>query len=153
MSEEMSEEKYERLSLSEYELIGRALFELLADCPELPEGVPLKYQTKEKGPCISFLTFDSRKVKENVQGGFTGQVNFQVAYKSFPTSNGQRINVQSVVDRIMKWFEEVRNYPLLTDGRTITKITVSSSEPFTDSADNDGNVVFAANAVMEYESE
>lgn len=149
----MSEEKYESLSLSEYELIGRALFELLADCPEIPDGVPLKYQTKEKGESICFLTFDSRRTSKNVQGGFTGQVNFQIAYKSFPTTNGQRINAQSVVDKIMKWFEGVRDYPLLTDDRTITKITVSSSEPFTDSADADGNVVFAANAVMKYEAE
>lgn len=149
----MNEEKYERLSPREYGLIGRALFELLADCPELPEDVPLKYQTKEKGASISFLTFDSRKVKENVQGGFTGQVNFQIAYKSFPTDNEQRIDAQSVVDKVMKWFEGIRDYPLLTDGRTITKITVSNSEPFSDSADNDGNVVFAANAVMEYETE
>lgn len=149
----MSEEKYEHLSLSEYELIGKALFELLADCPELPDGVPLKYQTKEKGESICFLTFDSRRISQNVQGGFTGQVNFQIAYKSFPTTNGQRINAQSVVDKIMKWFEGVRDYPLLTDDRTITKITVSSSEPFTDSADADGNVVFAANAAMEYEAE
>lgn len=149
----MSEEKYERLSLSEYELIGRALFELLADCPELPEGVPLKYQTKEKGESLSFMTFDSKRTSQNVHGGFTGEVNFQIAYKSFPTTNGQRINAQSVVDKIMKWLEEVRNYPLLTDDRTITKISVSSSEPFTDSGDTDGNVVFAANAVMEYEAE
>lgn len=149
----MIEEKYERLSLSEYELIGKALFELLAGCPELPDGVPLKYQTKEKGESVCFLTFDSRRTSQNVQGGFTGQVNFQVAYKTFPTTNGQRINAQSVVDKIMKWFEGVRDYPLLTDGRTITKITVSNSEPFTDSADDDGNVVFAANAVMEYEAE
>ena len=149
----MPEEKYERLSLSEYELIGKALFELLSECPELPEGVPLQYQTKKKGESISFLTFDSRRTSQNIQGGFTAQVNFQIAYKSFPTTNGQRINAQSAVDKIMKWFEGVRDYPLLTDGRTITKITVSSSEPFTDSADTDGNVVFAANAVMEYETE
>lgn len=149
----MIEKNYERLSLSEYELIGKALFELLDDCPELPDGVPLKYQTKEKGESICFLTFDSRRTSQNVQGGFTGQVNFQVSYKSFPTTNGQRINAQSVVDKIMKWFESVRDYPLLTDGRTITKITVSSGGPFTDSADDDGNVVFAANAVMEYEAE
>ncbi len=146
----MSEEKYERLSLSEYELIGRALFELLADCPELPEDVPLKYQTKEKGECISFLAFDSKVKKYDITGGFTAEVNFQIAYKSFPTTNGQRMNAQSLVDNIMKWLESVRDYPLLTDGRKITKITASSSEPFTDSADNDGNVVFAADAVMEY---
>ena len=149
----MSEEKYERLSLSEYELIGKALFELLKECPELPKGVPVRYQTKEKGESISFLTFDSRRTSENVQGGFTAQINFQIAYKSFPTSDKWRMEAQSIVDKIMKWFEEVRDYPLLTDDRTITKITVSSSEPFTDSADTDGNVVFAANAVMEYEAE
>lgn len=149
----MSEEKYERLSLSEYELIGRALFELLADCPELPEGVPLKYQVKEKGESVSLIIFDSRRTKQNVLGGFTAQVSFQIAYKSFPTTNGQRINAQAVVDRIMKWLEEVRNYPLLTEERTITKISVLNFVSDMDSADDDGNVVFAANAVMEYEAE
>lgn len=146
----MSNEKHERLSLSEYELIGKALFELLADCPELPDGVPLKYQTKEKGESICFFTFDSRVKKKYVSGGFVAEVNFQIAYKSFPTTNGQRMNAQSLVDKIMKWLEGTKDYPLLTDGRTITKITASGSEPITDSADTDGNVVFVANAVMNY---
>ena len=147
----MDKKEYSRLSLAEYDLIGKALFELLAECPELPEGVPLKYQMKEKGESISFLTFGSREIKKYVSGGFVAQVDFQIAYKSFPTSNGLRMEAQALVDKIMQWLEGLKDYPLLTNGRKITEIKASNSMPYTDSADKDGNVVFAADAIMEYQ--
>lgn len=146
-------EEVVRLSTDEYELIGAALFSLLSECDVLPEGVPLKYQLKEKGTSLVLITFDSKQKNSNVQGGFTGEVSFQVAYKSFPSTNQQRINAQTDLERVMRWFTSLKDYPLLTGTRTITKITVSSSEPYTDSSDTDGNVVFAANAVMEYEAD
>lgn len=149
----MSVEKYERLSTEEYELIGKALFILLSECPYIPANIPVKYQTREIGRSLSLLTAESRVKKRNVQGGFTAEIDFQVAYKSFPKSNEQRIESQLLVDNIARWLENVKELPSLTNDRTITKITVSSSIPVVDSADEDGNQVYVSNAVIEYEAD
>ena len=82
--------------------------------------------------------------------GFIAEVRFQISYKSFPSTNLQRMNAQAVLDKIIKWFTELTEYPELTEKRKITSISAAPSLPFVDRADADGNVVFAADAVMEY---
>ncbi len=147
----MSEKKYERLSGIEEKSVARAMFLLLSDCPYLPDGVPLKFQQGAKEDCIVFFTTQGSKyVQWFIDGGFKAQLNFGVMYKSFPTSNGQRLNSQEVVDDIMGWLEQTDDLPLLTDGRKITKITVSTSAPYVDETGSDNSIGFAANAVMEY---
>lgn len=155
----MSEEIKELLSKAEYDKVGEILLELIAACPHTPEDLKgkaggIQYQSMSTGKCIGIITLPGAKyVKKNVLGGFTAQINFQVAYKSQPTSNEHRINAQAVVDNIMGWFEDIKSLPKLSGGRTITKITASSSFPSADDVEKDKSVVFAANAVMEYESD
>lgn len=147
----MSEEKYERLSGIEEKSVAKAMFLLLADCPHLPGGVPLKFQQGETGDCIVFFTMQGSKyVQWFIDGGFKAQLNFGVMYKSFPTSNGQRLNRQEILDDIMGWLEQTESLPLLTDGRKILKITASNSAPYVDETGSDNSLGLAANAVMEY---
>ncbi len=147
----MSDEKVEKLNLSECNIIGKVLFELIKQCPHIPQGLSLKYQDTGKGESISVFTLPGAKyLRWDITGGFTAQVNFQVAYKSYPTTDGQRMESQGIVDNIMGWLEEIEQLPALSDDRKITKITASNSIPCVEKAGNDKSIVFVADAVMEY---
>lgn len=147
-------EQVELLSKTEYNTIGEMLLNLIAKCPFIPEGLTLQYQSIKTDESIAVFTLPGAKyLKKNVIGGFTAQIKFQVAYKSFPTGNGARIKSQSVVDNIMDWLEKVDELPELSGGRTITKITASNSVAYTDAQGDDKSITFAADAVMEYEAE
>lgn len=144
----------ELLSKAEYNTIGEMLLNLIAKCPYIPEGMVPQYQSITTDPSIGLFTQSGAKyLKKNVMGGFTAQVKFQVAYKSFPTGNEGRINSQAVIDRIMEWLENVDELPALSGNRVITKITASNSVAYTDTTGEDKSITFAADAVMEYEAE
>lgn len=150
------EEIRDGLSRNEYDKVGEMLLELINACPYTPPDLQggIKYQAMSTERCIGVITLTGAKyVSRNVLGGFTAQVNFQIAYKSFPTTNQQNINAQGVVDNIMSWLEDLKNLPKLSGGRTITKITASSSFASVDEANQDESTVYVANAVMEYESD
>lgn len=147
----MSNENVEALSQTEHNVIGAALFELVASCPHIPSGVNPQYQSIGEKESIGFFTLPGSKyLKWDISGGFTAQVNFQVAYKSFPASNQQRLDSQTITDNIMAWLENVDELPLLSGGRRITKITASNSLPYKDSTGADKSITFAADAVLEY---
>lgn len=149
----LSEEK-EPLSKQEYDKIGNLLLDLVKGCPSIPEKVPVQYQSIDTVESIGIYTLPGAKyLKRNVIGGFTAQIKFQIAYRSFPTSNNQRINSQAKVDTIMNWLEEYGKMQKLSGGRTITKITASNSLPYKDNAGGDKSTIFAADAVMEYEKD
>ena len=155
----MSEEIKEQLTKQEYDKVGEMLLELIMACPEVPQDLKDKeegilYQSMSTERCLGIITLPGAKyVSKNVQGGFTAHVNLQIAYKSFPNGNDQRINAQNTVDQIMGWLEDVKGLPSLTGGRTVTKIMAESSFASKDEVGNDKSVVFVANAVMKYEVE
>lgn len=152
----MSEEVKEQLSKQEYDKVGEMLLELIKACPKVPEDLKDKeegilYQSMSTGRCLGIITLPGAKyVGHDITGGFTAKVNFQVAYKSMPKSNNQRIDAQNVVDQIMGWLEDVQNLPKLTDGRKVTEITASSSFATVDEVNNDKSTIFISDAVMEY---
>ena len=146
----MSEEKTYPLNTSEFKAVGKALFSLLSECPHLPDA-PLKYQSIDEKVSVGLFTLPGAKyLRQEIDGSFVAQVRFQVAYKSFPTTNEQRSESQEVIDRIMAWLENTADLPLLTDGRRITEITASNSIPYKDATGEDTSITFAADAVMEY---
>lgn len=153
----MPEEIKERLSKTEYDKVGEMLLELIAECPYIPADLKgkaggIQYQSMGTEKCIGILTLPGAKyVKRYVSGSFVAQISFQIAYKSSPTSNKQRIDAQAVVDNIMDWLEDIENLPSLSGGRTITSITASSSFATVDEVSGDKATVFVAIAEMRYE--
>ncbi len=148
----MREEKYERLSLSEYELVSEAIFMMVSQCPVLPVGVPLKYLDGGAGENITVIPIqDNAQYKQwYIDGSFSAQVDFQVAYKAFPTTNGQKIDCQKTVADIMTWLENTEQLPLLTEDRKITGISVVNSFAVVDEKATDGNTVFVSLATLTY---
>lgn len=144
-------EQVELLSKTEYNTIGEMLLNLIAKCPFIPEGLTLQYQSIKTDESIAVFTLPGAKyLKWDITGGFIAQINFQIAYKSFPTGNGARIKSQSVVDNIMNWLEKVDELPFLSDDRKVTEIIASNSVAYTDDKGDDKSITFAADAVMKY---
>ena len=149
----MPEEIKERLSKTEYDKVGEMLLELIAECPFVPKDLKdraggILYQDRGTDKCICILTNGGGIKDRDIIGGFTATLNIQIAYKSFPTSNKQRIDSQDVVDKIMWWLSNLDNLPSLSTGKIID---IESSESFAakEEVENDKSVIFAANAVME----
>lgn len=147
-------EQIEALSGKEYEIIEKALWELVKQYPRQPDDPDeiAQYDSLDADSSLAVFTLPSGRYKShNVLGGFTAEISFRVAYKSNPQTSPQRIDAQAFVGRIMAWLEEITNWPKLTGNRTITKITASNVIPYKDETGSDKSTVYAADAVMEYE--
>lgn len=147
--------KIEPLSATEYDIIEKALWELVKQYPkeQIDPDVTAEYDELKSGLSLAVFVDGGRYKSHNVLGGFTAEVNFRVAYKSDPRTSPQRINSQAFVGRIMRWLENTKDLPLLTDSRVITKITASGIVPYKDETGQDKSTVYVAPAVMEYEKD
>lgn len=147
--------KYGLLSTTECSTIQEALWNLVKQYPlEISDpNVVAQYDALGAKESLAVFVLGGRYKSKNVQGGFSAEVNFRVAYKSEPTSSELRLESQTFVGKIMKWLENTKDLPRLTDERAITKITASVVVPYKDETGTDKSTVYAADAVMEYESE
>lgn len=147
--------KIEPLSATEYDIIEKALWELVKQYPkeQIDPDVTAQYDELDAGVSLGVFTLPGGRKKPDVTGGFTAEISFRVAYKSNPKTSPQRINAQAFVDRIMRWLENTKDLPLLTDRRRITKITASNVLSYKDETGQDKSTVYAADAVMEYEAD
>lgn len=147
----MSEQQIEPLSATEYDVIEKALWDLVKQCPLLQGDMDIdtEYDALGTDKSLAVFVLGGRHKGYDIVGGFTAEVNFKVAYKSQPRVSTQRIDRQAFVSQIMQWLENTKDLPLLTDGRKITKITVVdfSSKGETE---EDGSTVYESYAVMEY---
>lgn len=145
-------DQIELLSATEYSTVAEALLKLVRQYPRQMGDPNIKAEFDALGTKTSLAIFivGGRIKKRNVLGGFTAEVNFSIAYKSSPTSSDQRIDRQEFVGEIVKWLENVKDLPRLTNNRTITKIT-TVGVPYKSDVDDKGNETYAADAVMEYE--
>ena len=147
--------KIEPLSATEYDIIEKALWELVKQYPSDPDDPDVTAQYDQLGADVSLgvFTLPGGRKKPDVTGGFTAEIGFRVAYKSNPKTSPQRINAQAFVGKVMRWLENTKKLPLLTDRRRITKITASNAIPYKDETGQDSSTVYAADAVMEYEKD
>lgn len=146
-------EQIERLSATEYDIIEKALWDLVKQYPKEPTDpqITAQYDALDADTSLAVFTLPGGQYKKRyVSGNFTATISFRVAYKSNPKTSPQRINAQAFVGRIMKWLENTKDLPLLTDGREITKIIASNAVPYLDETGADKSTVYVADAVMEY---
>lgn len=150
----MAEQQLEPLGAKEYDIIEKALWELVQQCPDIDPDLNMQYDALDSDKSLAVFTLPGGRVKKrNVLGGFVAELAFRVAYKSNPTQSAQRLNAQAFVGMVMKWLEETKDLPRLTSGRTITKINILTVPPFQMDVDEDKSTIYAADAVMEYEAE
>lgn len=145
-------DQIELLSATEYSIIEEALWKLVRQYPRQVGDPDVKAEYDALGTNKSLAVFvdGGRYKKKYVSGSFTAVINFRIAYKSNPTTSNLRIDAQAYVGRIMRWLENTRDLPLLTDGREITKIEASTAVPYKDETGQDKSTVYVASATMEY---
>lgn len=154
----MSEQVKEKLPRIEYDSVGRLLLDLLDACPYIPESIKDKgqilYDATSEGNGVFILTDGGHiKGRPYVNGRFTGIINMQIAYQSFPKSNKATIAAQETLGKITGWLSDLEHLPTLADGRVITKFDVSGGYPSRSGTNQDASVVFVSNVTMEYEKQ
>lgn len=143
-------ENIKPLSADEYDRVGDMILELFAQCPHIPKGASIKYNSEDTGTCVCIFTTGGNYLKKYVSGSFEAELWLEIGYQSFPKGNGQIINSQAVVDNIAKWLENIEELPKLSDGRTITSFSANNSFPAVKDVENDTSVTFAVKASMKY---
>jgi len=91
--------KIEPLSATEYDIIEKALWELVKQYPSEPgdPDVTAQYDALGADSSLAVFTLPSGRYKShNVLGGFTAEIGFRVAYKSNPKTSPQRIDAHDV---------------------------------------------------------
>jgi hypothetical protein len=138
----VSETKIIGYDVSGYNILTNAVIDLLSRFPGL-NGREILFEELQKESGIAFsadngsLVIDERR---SITDHVTQQCQFPfyIIYRSASTNEYQKLQVQAFFDAIGKWLckepveingERVHlsAYPLLTDGRKITRITRSNS--------------------------
>lgn len=142
-------EKIELLTGTECSTVAEALYELVQKYPQKNGDPKIEFDALGTNKSLAVFVAGGRYKKKYVSGSFTAEVNFSIVYKSQPRTSVQRIDRQEFVGGIVQWLEHTKDFPLLTGNRTITKITAVGM-PYKSDADDKGNEIYAADAVMEY---
>lgn len=137
----MSEQKIIGYDVTGYEILTNAVLALLAKFPGLNGREILFEELGESGIAFSadngaLIITERRSITDHVTQ--TCQFPFFIVYRTTSTKEFQKLQVQSFFDTIGKWIckepveingEYVRltEYPSLSDGRKITKVTRSNS--------------------------
>lgn len=137
----MSEQRIIGYDVTGYEILTNAVLALLSEFPGLNGREILFEELGESGIAFSadngaLIITERRSITDHVTQ--TCQFPFFIVYRTTSTKEFQKLQVQSFFDSIGKWIckepveingEQVRlkNYPQLSDGRKITKVTRSNS--------------------------
>lgn len=144
-------EHIEALRTNEYEDIGKAVFERLAEI--VPDGIAIEYQSIEGISKIGFLTIPGGKyISRDVTGGFRAQMPFQLMYQFIATNNAQRLEAEQLLNDVCDELEDKHNYPTLSNNRTITDIAFNST-PYRSRSEQDGSIAYVRTGEVKYEKE
>lgn len=121
-----------------YEIVSRAIQDLLNSFPGLLEGETIKFSTLEEESGISFYPVSGAVIAQETTS-VTGKVNqlcnypFYVVYRTAADSPNSKLDIKEFLDNLGKWIElqpvmidgevqKLEGYPTLTDEREITEI-------------------------------
>ena len=137
----MSEVKPIGFDVSGYDILTKAVLDLLGKFPGLNGREILFEELSESGIAFSadngaLVISERRSITDHVTQ--TCQFPFYIIYRSTSTKEYQKLQVQSFFDAIGKWIckepvminqemMHLAEYPELSDGRKITRVTRSNS--------------------------
>lgn len=121
-----------------YEIVSKALQDLLNSFPGLLKGETIKFSTLEEESGISFYPISGAVIAMETKS-VTGKVNqlcnypFYVVYRTSADSQNSKIDIKEFLDNLGKWLEKqpitiegeskkLKDYPTLTENREITEI-------------------------------
>ena len=148
----MADENTTPLSQQEYTALGKAIYDMIAACPDIPKAITIDYQDL-RGPQHIGVGTDAggRYTRQDVTGGFEARLPFSYVYQVKATNNAQMLAAEELLNKIADYLENA-DYPPLSDGRSILRITMNSIT-YKIAADEDGSIRFRRSGVLEYEKE
>lgn len=128
---------------SGYDVLTIAVKALLNQFPGLYENETVKFEELDEDSGIAFSADNGALIfseTEDVLGGVrqTCQYPFYIIYRTSSTKERQKMSIQEFLDTFGKWLcrepvvidgseERLSNYPTLSQGRKITKVTRDNS--------------------------
>jgi hypothetical protein len=128
---------------SGYDVLTIAVKDLLNQFPGLYENETVKFEELGEDSGIAFSADNGALIfseTEDVLGGVrqTCQYPFYIIYRTSSTKERQKMSIQEFLDTFGKWLcrepvvidgseERLSNYPTLSQGRKITKVTRDNS--------------------------
>lgn len=151
---EEAKNKTAKYDIDGYEIVSKALQDLLNGFPGLLDGESIKFSTLDEESGISFYPTSGAVIAQETTS-ITGKVNqlcnypFYVVYRTAADSQKSKLDVKEFLDNLGKWLEKqpvtlngntekVSSYPVLTEGRIITEIA-RQTPAYLDST-SEGNV-------------
>ncbi|MBQ6787550.1 MAG: hypothetical protein IJO85_07505 [Lachnospiraceae bacterium] len=157
----MSQEKaYEILSSEEQEVIGKAIYSLVSECPAIPKSVKKSYGDINSNTVGMFAEQGAIIRERYVNGAFIAQYPFTLLYRSKPDSDKERMAREETLSNIAKWLcgkeivlietgYKLSEYPALTDGRKIIGIEQRQTV-YPAGKLEDGSVDYQVHLIVEY---
>lgn len=110
--------------------VVRALLEWLNQYDGLPlvvKKIEAEFLPAESsGICLTTSTA-AYKTQEYINGAYTAQLQFALAYRTTPTNSNQRLNAMDVLTEIAAWAESREDLPQL--GELKTPISIERTSP------------------------
>ena len=148
----MPQENVTPLTQTEYNAIGKAILDMVASYPELPDGCIMDYQDMKGINHMGVITTPGgRYLSQDVTGGFEAQLPFDIVYCCAGESNRVQLSAEELLNSIADYLENM-SYPALTGGRTILKI-IMNSVTYRTSAAPDGSVSYKRSGNLRYEKQ
>lgn len=136
--QEVARDKPKKYDVDGYEIVSKAIQDLLNSFPGLLDGESIKFSTLEEESGISFYPISGAVIAQETTS-VTGKVNqlcnypFYVVYRTAADSPNSKLDIKEFLDNLGKWLElqpvmidgetqKLEEYPALTNGREITEI-------------------------------
>lgn len=113
---------------SEEEQISRNVLKWLNTYPDFPYGVrSFQFEMLEEDtPCMALSTIQGTYITSaDIIGNYTAEYQFKLIYRAQPSSNGDRLEMDEILDVIGDW--AVSNLSALTLGGEKTPVKIETS--------------------------
>lgn len=113
----------------EQEQVSRGLLAWLNQYPSFPAGVrrfDFEFLEEDK-PCMALSTIQGTYItKRYIGGDYRAEYQFKLIYRGQPTTNGDRLKMDEVLDAIGDWAAHRRDKPDIGDNKQMQRMTVNA---------------------------
>lgn len=113
----------------EQEQVSRGLLAWLNQHPDFPAGIrrfDFEFLEADK-PCMALSTIQGTYItKRYVGGDYRAEYQFKLIYRDQPTTNGDRLKMDEVLDAIGDWAAHRRDRPDIGAGKQVQRVTVNA---------------------------
>lgn len=151
----------ELLPVSEQSSVLEAVYKLIKECPFIEkENVKFDFLDIEENSISVLSTPGAFIISKDILGGFTGSLPFILGHKGRQSSDNRKIKTVDLLNNIGKWLGKekvtiddreyvLKEYPLLSDNRKITRIE-QQTVPYISDIDEKSNITYICTLKVTY---